>query len=160
MRFLITALFCSLLFGCASSPKKVVTSVEIKEIKPRYIETEQFKRIGEYMTGKEELGDRVILRTTQAERTGYYFTLILDQNVRRLPKGTVIIGEFFTAQSVEPQTHEFVMPNNRASTNEVFVGLTGEEWPQGSTVPAAWRFTIKDPNGRVLGGEQSYLWSL
>ena len=67
MRFLITAIICSLFAGCALTPKQVVTSVEIEEIKPRYIETEQFKRISEYLTGKEQIGDRVILRT-QSDR--------------------------------------------------------------------------------------------
>jgi len=160
MRFLITALVGSLLVGCASTPKQAVTSVEIEEIKPRYIETEQFKRISEYMTGKEYLGDRVILRTNPQERAGYYFTLILDEDVRRLPKGTVVVGEFYTPKSVEKQTHEFKLPSKRVSTDEIFIGLTGEDWPQDSGVPAAWRFTIKDANGAVLGEKQSYLWSL
>jgi len=160
MRFLITALCCSLLVGCASTPKQAVTSVKIEEIKPRYIETEQFKRISEYMSGKEYIGDRVILRSNPKERAGYYFTLILDKDVRRLPKGTVVVGEFYTKKSVEKQTHEFTLPSKRASTEEIFVGLTGGDWPKDGGVPAAWRFTIKDANGKTLGEKQSYLWSL
>ena len=160
MRFLITAIICSLYAGCALTPKQAVTSVEIEEIKPRYIETEQFKRISEYMTGKEYVGDRVILRTQPKHRAGYYFTLVLDKDVRRLPKGTVVVGEFYTPMSVEKQTHEFTLPSQRASTEEIFVGLTGKDWPQKGGVPAAWRFTIKDANGAVLGQKQSYLWSL
>lgn len=160
MRFLITALLCALFVGCASTPKKAITSVEIEEIKPRYIEEEQFKRIGEYLTGKENTGSRVIIRSKLEERSGYYFTLILNEKVRELPKGTVIIGEFFTPTSVEKQTHEFVLPNKRAKTKEVFVGLTGEDWPDEDGIPSAWKFTIKDPNGKVLGEKQSYLWKL
>jgi hypothetical protein len=160
MRFLITAIICSLYAGCALTPKQAVTSVEIEEIKPRYIEDEQFKRISEYMTGKEYVGDRVILRTQPKHRAGYYFTLVLDKNVRRLPKGTRVVGEFYTPMSVEKQTHEFTLPSQRAGTEEIFIGLTGKDWPQKSDVPAAWRFTIKDANGAVLGEKQSYLWSL
>lgn len=160
MRFLITALLCSLFAGCASTPKQAVTSVQIEEIKPRYIETEQLKRISEYMTGKEYIGDRVILRTQPEQRAGYYFTLVLDEDVRRLPKGTVIVGEFYTPKSVEKQTHQFTLPKKLASTEEIFVGLTGDDWPEQGGVPAAWRFTIKDANGAVLGEKQSYLWSL
>jgi len=160
MRFLITAFVCSILLGCASTPKPALTSVEIEEIKPRYIETEQFKRISEYMTGKEYLGDRVILRSDPDARAGYYFTLVLDQDVRRLPKGTRIIGEFFTPQSVDKQEHEFPLPNKLAGTNGVFVGLTGGDWPEEGGVPAAWRFTNRDANGATLGEKQSYLWSL
>lgn len=160
MRFLISALVCLLLAGCASTPKPALTSVEIEEIKPRYIETEQFKRISEYMTGKEYVGDRVILRSDPDSRAGYYFTLVLDVDVRRLPKGTRITGEFFTPKSVDKQTHEFTLPKKLASTDEIFIGLTGEDWPQKGGVPAAWRFTIQDANGATLGEKQSYLWSL
>ena len=160
MRLLITAIICSFYLGCALTPKQAVTSVEIEEIEPRYIETEQFKRISEYMTGRENLGDRVILRTQPKHRAGYYFILVLDNNVRRLPNGTVVVGEFYTSQSLGKQTHEFTLPSQRASTDEIFVGLTGEDWPEKDGVPAAWRFTIKDANGAVLGEKQSYLWSL
>jgi hypothetical protein len=160
MRFLITAIICSLFAGCALTPKQAVTSVEIEEIKPRYIETEQFKRISEYLTGKEHIGDRVILRTQPEHREGYYFILFLDNDVRRLPNGTVVVGEFYTPQSLEKQIHEFTLPSQRASTDEIFIGLTGEDWPKKDGVPAAWRFTIKDANGVVLGEKQSYLWSL
>ena len=160
MRFLITAIICSLFTGCKSTPEQAVTSVEIEEIKPRYIETEQFKRISEYLTGKEHIGDRVILRTQSKHREGYYFILVLDHDVRRLPNGTVVVGEFYTPQSLEKKTHEFTLPSQRARTDEIFIGLTGEDWPKKDGVPAAWRFTIKDANGAVLGEKQSYLWSL
>jgi len=160
MRLLITAIICSLYSGCALTPKQAVTSIEIEKIEPRYIETEQFKRISEYMTGRENLGDRVILRTQPEHRAGYYFILVLDNDVRRLPNGTVVVGEFYTSQSLGKQTHEFTLPSQRASTDEIFVGLTGEDWPEKDGVPAAWRFTIKDANGAVLGEKQSYLWSL
>ena len=160
MRFLITAIICSLFAGCALTPKQAVTSVEIEEIKPRYIETEQFKRISEYLTGKENIDGRVILRTQPEHREGYYFILVLDNDVRRLPNGTVVVGEFYTPQSLEKLTHEFTLPSQRASTDEIFIGLTGEDWPKKDNVPTAWRFTIKDANGAVLGEKQSYLWSL
>ena len=160
MRLLITAIICSFYLGCALTPKQDVTSVEIEEIEPRYIETEQFKRISEYMTGREHIGDRVILRTQPEHRAGYYFILVLDNNVRRLPNGTVVIGEFYAPHSLGKQTHEFTLPSQRASTDEIFIGLTGEDWPEKDGVPAAWRFTIKDANGSVLGEKQSYLWSL
>ena len=160
MRLLITAIICSLYAGCALTPMQSVTSIEIEEIEPRYIETEQFKRISEYMTGREHIGDRVILRTQPEHRAGYYFILILDNDVRRLPNGTVIVGEFYTQQKLGKQTFEFTLPNQRTSTDEIFVGLTGEDWSKKDAVPAAWRFTIKDANGNMLGEKQSYLWSL
>jgi hypothetical protein len=160
MRFFLSALFTLVLVGCASTPKSDLSSVEIKEIKPRYMDKAQFMRISEYWSGTEHQGKRLILRSDPAIRDGYYFTLILDEKLRRLPKGTVIIGEFYTPKSVELQTHEFKLPSKRPKTKEVFVGLTGEDWPEPGGVPGAWRFTIKDPNGAVLAERRSYLWSL
>ena len=84
MRFLLTALIASLLAGCTSTPKRVLSSVIIEEIKPRYIQAEEFRRISEYLTNKEHTGKRVILRSRTTERSGYYFVLILDEKVRRL----------------------------------------------------------------------------
>ncbi|MFP4070281.1 MAG: hypothetical protein ACLFVC_08910 [Opitutales bacterium] len=162
MRFLICCLLASLITGCASTRPPAVDSVEIKEIKPRYIEEAAFKRIGEYLTGKENTGNRVILRSVEEARTGYYFTLVLDENVRRLPRGTVVVGEFHTPKSLDVQEHRFEIPSGKLpKTKEIFVGLTGEDWTFGpDAVPAAWRFTIEDANGEALATEKSYLWSL
>lgn len=161
MRFLLLALLSLLCVSCVSKRKPVtLTSLEITEIKPRLIEEQQFMRIDEYLTGKENTGDRVILRSNPSSRTGYYFVLILDENVKYLPTGTKIIGEFHTTKELGVQTIEFSLPKKRPKTNEIFVGLTGEDWPKGSVTPAAWRFTIQDANGAVLATKQSFLWSL
>ncbi len=160
MRFLLLALFSLLCVSCASTRKEAVTSVNIQEIKPRYIEAESFKRITEYMSGAEYQGKRMIIRTDAEQRGGYYFTLVLDQDVRDLPQGTVIEGEFFTPKSLDVQTHRFELPSKRPKTKEIFIGLTGEDWPVKDAVPSAWRFTIKNANGDLLDTRKSYLWSL
>lgn len=160
MRPFLLALIGLALAGCASTPNRAVNSVEIKEIKPRYIPEENFKRIGEYWTGAENQGTRVILRSDPEVRSGFYFTLVLDEKLRRLPRGTIITGDFYTPVSPDPQSHDFALPNKLPKTKEVFVGLTGEDWPEPGGVPGAWRFTIKDANGKVLAQKQSYLWSM
>lgn len=160
MRHLLLALIGLALAGCASTPDEPIRSVEIKEIKPRYIAEENFKRISEYWSGAENLGNRVILRSDPEVREGFYFTLVLDEKVRDLPRGTIITGEFYTPVSTDLQTHEFRLPNKLPKTKEVFVGLTGADWPEPGGVPGAWRFTIKDANGKLLTQKQSYLWSM
>jgi len=160
MRHILTALITTLLAGCASTPERVLSSVEIEEIKPRYIKDVQFMRISEYLTNKEQTGKRLILRSQTRERSGYYFVLILDEKVRRLPNGTQIIGEFYIPRTLEKQTYTFLLPTIRPKTNEIFIGLTGEDWPQRDETPSAWKFTIKDANGALLAEKKSYLWSL
>lgn len=160
MRILLLALLSLLCISCASTKKPVLTSVNILDIKPRYIETENFKRASEYLTGKENLGNRVIIRTDRSQRDGYYFVLILDEQVRDLPTGTYIEGEFYTPKSLDMQKHTFELPSKLPKTKEIFIGLTGEDWTDKNAVPAAWNFTIKNSNGDVLATEKSYLWSL
>jgi hypothetical protein len=159
MRILLLVLFSLLCISCASTNKPVLTSVAILDIKPRYIEAEAFKRAAEYLTGKENLGDRVIVRTDRSERAGYYFVLILDEQVRDLPAGTYIEGEFYTPKSLDAQEHIFQLPSKIPKSKEIFIGLTGEDWPNESDIPSAWRFTIKNSNGEVLATKKSYLWS-
>ena len=156
-----TALLTCLLFagGCGTTPDKPVRSVAIREIKPRHIKAEQFIRVSEYFTGAEHSDDRLILRSAPESRGGYYFVLILDTNVRRLPEGTMIKGEFHGPGAKGAVTHQFTLPSERPKTKEIFVGLTGPDWPSPEAVPAAWRFTISDADGNRLGGAQSYLWS-
>ena len=159
MRILLLVLFSLLCISCASTKKPVLTSVTILDIKPRYIEAEAFMRVGEYLTGKENLGNRVIVRTDRNERAGYYFVLILDGQVRDLPAGTYIEGEIYSPESLDAQEHTFKLPSKLPKSKEIFIGLTGEDWPVKNATPAAWRFTLKNSNGDVLATEKSYLWS-
>ena len=76
MRIFFLVLLSFLCLSCASTKKPALTSVNILEIKPRYIETEAFKRASEYMTGREDLGNRIIIRTDKTQRDGYYLSLI------------------------------------------------------------------------------------
>jgi hypothetical protein len=161
MRILLSALLCFCFVACSSTKNlrpQAITSVEIVEIKPRYIDTESFVRISEYLTGVEKVGGRVIIRSQPEERDGYYFTLLLDTNVRELSAGTVFTGEFYTPFSKTAQTFEFTLPSKRAKTKEVFIGLTGTDWPDPSAVPSAWRITVTNANGMQLAQKQSFLW--
>ncbi|CAA6679574.1 MULTISPECIES: hypothetical protein [unclassified Lentimonas] len=159
MRILFLALLSLLCISCASTKKPAITSVNILDINPRYIETVKFKRITEYLTGKENRGNRVIIRTDKTDRTGYYFVLMLDEKVRDLPAGTYIEGEFYTPKTLDKQAYTFELPSKLPKTKEIFIGLTGQDWTKRSDIPSAWKFTIKNSNGEVLAMEKSYLWS-
>lgn len=160
MRFFLIALLSLLCISCASTRQAALSSVEIEEIKPRYIEQQAFVRIAEYMTGKENTGNRMIFRSDAEVRSGYYFILILDEEIKRLPSGTTITAEIYGPNTRELQSYLFTLPAQRPKTKEIFIGLTGADWPDRSGIPNAWRFTLKGPNGEVLGTRQSYLWDI
>lgn len=159
MRICFFALLGFLCVSCNSIKKPEDSKVEIVEIILRYIEEENFKRISEYLTGRENPGKRVIIRTRKRQRDGFYFILILNKNVRDLPPDAYIEGEFYTYKSLDKETHRFNFPSELPKSREVFIGLTGEDWPQREAVPAAWQFTIKNSRGEILGQKKSYLWA-
>jgi hypothetical protein len=151
------------LTSCGTTPKPTpsVSAVTIKTIKPSYLQATHFIRVREYMTGAEHTGKQVVLRSDPETREGFYFILVLDTKLHRLPPGCALIGEFYTPASPDLQTHHFALPSQRPKTREILVGLTGSDWPFGADrMPSAWRFTVVDANGQPLGHKQSYLWSL
>ena len=160
MRILFLALFFFGGVACSTTQESAEPSTKIVEIVPRYIKTEAFKRVSEYMTGKENPGRRVIIRTNPRQRDGYYFILLLNHNVRKLPPDAYIQGEFYTSKSLDLQTRRFEFPSILPSTREIFIGLTGDDWPEENETPSAWRFTIKNSRGEILAQKKSYLWSL
>ena len=154
---LTSLLLCT---ACSTTVVEPELNIEIKAIMPRYIEAENFTRISEYLTGKENQGRRVIIRTQPRAREGFYFILVLNKNVRKLPADTYILGEFYTPTSLDAQTHRFELPSTLPGTDEIFLGLTGADWPQKDAQPSAWRFTIKNSREETLAQKQSFLWSL
>jgi hypothetical protein len=164
MRFYSVLLLAlvSLVFiaGCTTTaPRRTdIDAVSIKEVKPRYMEEADFVRLREYYSGVENTGRRMILRSDPDARAGYYFTLVLDTRIGKLPRGTRVEANLYTPFSNEMQSFEFTLPRERPRTREIFVGLTGEDWPDADLPPSAWKIDIVTPRGRVLGSYQSFLW--
>jgi hypothetical protein len=148
------------LLACSSVKEQTVGSVEIIRIDPAYMEDQDFKHISEYLTGVEEHGKRTVVRTQPDLRAGFYFTLKLDAKAKQLPRGSRVVGEFYLPQSAEAQIFDLTLPAERGKSNELLFGLTGSDWLQGKErAPAAWRFTIKDADGQILGTAHSFLWN-
>ena len=159
LRFLLLLLICLGLTACSSTPPPKIESVEIRKIQPEFMPESAFKRINEFLTGVEEHGDRTVVRTQSDKRRGFYFTLRLDQKVVDLPSGTRLIAEVYTPVEPETQRFELTLPAKRGKSSQLLFGLTGTDWPfQEDRTPAAWKFTLLDPNGKALGSAQSYLW--
>ncbi len=160
LRAVCLLLICLGFAACSSTPPPRIESVKILEIQPEFMEASAFKRINEFLTGVEEHGKRTVVRTQAEDRRGFYFTLRLDKKAKHLPRGTRIIAEVYTPNQTEMQRFELGLPAKRGSSRQLLFGLTGSDWPyQSERVPAAWKFTILDPNGKVLGLKQSYLWN-
>lgn len=130
---------------------------------------QDFKRISEYFTGREEAGEDVVVRTDAAERFGMYFRIGLPLNTT-FPPGSVLLVDYIRGDSPAVRTRSFELPPlSYWPFAELRVGLTGKDWPgkAGKSKEqdeklrlVAWRLTLKDAQGTTLFRQHSFLWKL
>ena len=68
-------------FACCADEPSPQRVAHIEKVRIRSIEGHRFVRLSEYFTGKENTGNRMIVRSQPEERTGLYFILRLDRPV-------------------------------------------------------------------------------
>lgn len=114
-----------------------------------------FKRISEYLDGKENTGGEAVLRTHPDQRGGFYFLVrTTNPGPSRPVKASL---EIITTANAKPVSYTF--PAELKSGDTVFhLGLTGADWPDPKINPVAWKLDLLDADGRVLASEKSYLW--
>jgi len=123
----------------------------------RYIAREDFLRISEYFTGREPQTDRVFIRSVPEKRAGYYWILPVDQTiVEQQP----IRIELWVQRPGSPEIIEFrLLPQRNLDRSQtLWIGLTGEDWPNEDLAPVAWKLSLLSSEGREILSRQSYLW--
>ena len=151
-----------LLFFCAFHlvALPAIYSLEIRHVAYRYVEAKSFKRISEYFTGRENPGNRLLCRSRPAEREGLYFILSLDEPSRKLPQGSQFVVEFIRPDDPETKMIRIPVPEKRPRGKEVYLGLTGTDWPDKTARPVTWRLRLIDDSDSVLAERKSFLWEL
>lgn len=132
---------------------------QLSYVYPVWQQAEDYKRISEYFTGKEPVGNDVILRTDRAIREGLYFRIGLPSG-KNAPEHARVRVEYLRSDEPRVRTEEFILPTTASGGpfSEVRLGLTGAAWPKGKLRLVAWRVTLRDEAGRPLAQAQSYLW--
>ena len=158
--FLIALLFSS----CASlNTNNGAQNLQINSIIPKYMEHEEFLSIKEYLTGKETTKNRLIIRSTEGQRTGLYLILTLNEKTSKLPVDTSIICEVYMPGKLNPDVFEFPLPkvNKLPNNKSILLGITGDDWPYSKdAIPTAWRITLMDSKENTLAEKSSQVWSL
>jgi len=107
--------------------------------------------------GKERYGFRMVMRSQNDSRGGYYWIVRRGHTRVYMPKGGKFVLEYFPEGSGTAIKHEY--PLRRISHERtIFLGVTGGDWPSDKAKPLAWRIQLQDANGKVLEAKQSYLW--
>lgn len=148
----------AILFLSTSLEGASVSEFKIVDLYREPFPENAFQRISEYFTGKENTGNRVIIRTQPKEYGGYYFILRLNKKVNVLPKGSSVKLELSLAQKVDNITYTFSLPQTNKAGFEIFVGITGEDWSYKNTDIIAWHIALLKQDGEVLAEKNSFLW--
>ncbi len=161
---LITFYLANFLTSCTSlQTSHEGTRIQIISIIPEYIKHEEFVSIKEYLTGKETTKNRLILRSTDRQRTGLYLIVSLNEKVTNLPADTQIICEIFMPGELNAKIFEFPLPkvNYLPKTKHLLLGFTGEDWDyEDDALPTAWKITLVDSKDKVIAHKSSQVWSL
>lgn len=120
-----------------------------------YGNAHSFKHISEYFSGKENSSYRPIVRSTPAEHVGLYFIIKLSQSMSSLPEGAQAQLTYIGTSSPDKKTHVFTLPSKGSS--ELYIGLTGADWPDPSQRIVAWTLTFLDSAGSVMLQSHSFL---
>lgn len=135
-----------------------IWAAEARFVSVRYLEKQAFLRISEYFDGKENTGNRLICRSKPDIRAGLYIVLSLKESTRKLPSDLVARWQVISPKGPNPVEHRIAVPNDRPRGKDLFVGLTGSDWPDPEVRPVAWKFTLETSEGKVLLARKSYLW--
>jgi hypothetical protein len=80
-------------------------------------------------------------------------------DIPRLNVGSHWLIEWITPLDPVAQQNKIPISDLKISGKEVFIGLTGSDWPDPSVQPIAWSLSLVDSEERILGHSQSFLWS-
>ena len=156
--------------GCLSAPQGPTSAgavaptggnVSINAVAQRYIEEGRFKRITEYFDNTENKSGHIVERTDPKQRSGYYFIVDLDWHPGVvMPAGTKAVLDYIRADSPAPRQAVFTFPKAASTWSEVFLGLTGADWPSATTELVAYRLRLETADGQLLAEHKSFLWDM
>ena len=135
-----------------------IWAAEARFVSVRYLEKQAFLRISEYFDGKENTGNRLICRSKPEARAGLYLVLSLKESTRKLPQNLVARWQVISPKAPDPVEHRIAVPNERPRGKDLFVGLTGADWPDHEARPVAWKLTLETAGGKVVLERKSFLW--
>ena len=151
------ALGCFLsLLGFAAALPAAAGEAKLLRVWPAWRDAESFERIGDYFGGSKEAGRETVLRTQADQPAGYYF-LVRVSSTAPLDRAEFQVDVILSG-SPDAKTFRFTAAVPAKET--VFhLGVTGPDWPGGrDESPLAWKLTLRDPAGRVLAEQKSFLW--
>jgi hypothetical protein len=137
-------------------PALLQGATSIVRVWPAYRDADSFRRITEYMGGRESTGNEIVLRTQTNSRDGYYFLTRIKTD-SATPAASFVLEVILPGN---PAVHTFTFAADIPAGRQVYqLGVTGADWPGKDTRPSAWRVTARTADGTILAARTSFLWS-
>jgi len=144
-----------------SQEKNAVSKIFIKNVEIKLLNVEDFQRLSEFFTHKENASGQIILRSQPDNRKGLYFIVFLNRYYLHIPSSAYVQIDYI--KQGKPITHSRKFPLNNTAQNlkycEAYFGITGSDWEATDTL-SAWTISIKDANGaNLIQPFSSFLWN-
>lgn len=132
-------------------------SVELSNVSIRFYQSEELTRIPEYFSGKEFTGSRIFSRTRD-DKKGLYFSFPIHPKITNASVHLKAYISVIRSGRSEPVEYEFAIPEDRRGKKEMFLGITGQDWPLQKYKVLAWRIELKNGQDELLFHKKSFLW--
>jgi len=146
-----------LLFGFLSFSNFGISKTELPRLSIRYFQSSELTRIPEYFSGEEFTGKKIFCRSTEA-REGIYFSFPIPQSILSGPEDYNVELSIIRNDSSKTEIFSFSFPEELEGKTEVFVGITGKDWPKTDQRLSAWHMAVKDSKGSIIFWKKSFLW--
>ena len=80
------------------------------------------------------------------------------KSIRSSVKTSQVTITDFGFQSLDPVTYSFLLSEQAVAKGEVWLGLTGKDWPTPKKKIMAWHISVEAKDESILTNNQSYLW--
>ncbi len=157
MKIIITSIL--ILFSQYNLWAVTPTNLKISRISETYIEAKAFSSIHEHFNYKENTRHRIIARTNESDRSGYYFAISFNKKISHLPADGRIILEWIPEGKNDVAKKELAIPEINKYSRDLLVGLTGSDWINSKIKPVAWKISFLDKQGIIFAEKTSFLWS-
>ena len=123
-----------------------------------YFSDRDFKRIPEFFTAKNMQVGKYIAGPPKA-KDRVLFVVKVTGSSNDISQNVLWKVDFVTSVNPAPQTIKIPIDNPKIFGKEVFIGLTGNDWPDQSVQLLAWRLCLLNTEGSIIAKKQSFLWS-
>ena len=127
------------------------------KIQIRFHPENDFVRLSEFFTGRENTGNFTILRS-QKRRSGLYFYVPLEESKIKVEKIHSFKLSIIDSRNLTSRNFKFQMSRKGKRQKRILLGITGDDWDEKDDRLIAWEIKILGENDKDFQVAMSSLW--